>query len=128
VVRDWVKAGRTTDGAVDIFDRSADPADDVMVVVPNPRLVAGWGARRLDPPDEVTLGEDPQNVIDGLGRDRAVVGAYGSRDRVGVGVRVSSQFGQDGPAGSGDPQACGTQSFIDIGSVFDGLIPPPNLE
>ena len=128
MVRDRVKAGCTTDGAVDIFNRSADPADDVMVVVPDPRLVAGGGAGRLDPSDEVTLGENPQNVIDGLGRDRAVVGAYGSRDRVGVGMRVSSQFGQDGPAGSGDPQTRGTQSFVDVGSIFDGRIPSPNLE
>jgi hypothetical protein len=128
VVRNWVKAGRPTDGAVDIFNRSADPADDVMVVVPNPRLVARWGAGRLDPSDEATLGEDPQNVIDGLGRDGAVVGAYGSRDRVGVRVRVSNQFGQDGPTGSGDPKVCGTQPFVDIAYVLDGRSASPNLE
>src|SRR5918996_4824680 len=42
------QAGRGADGAVDIGDGTARPADDVVMVVPDPRLVARHGILRLD--------------------------------------------------------------------------------
>lgn len=40
------------DGAVDVADDPAGPADDVVVVVADPRLVARDHAQRLDAPDQ----------------------------------------------------------------------------
>src|SRR4051812_29899555 len=37
------EARRLANGAVDVFDHAARPAHDVMVVVPDPRLIAGQG-------------------------------------------------------------------------------------
>ena len=46
------QAGRVADGAVDVGDGAARPADDVVVVVADPGLVAGHRAGRLDAADQ----------------------------------------------------------------------------
>ena len=43
-----VRHGASTDGAVDVGDRAAGAAHDVVVVVADPGLVARDGAGRLD--------------------------------------------------------------------------------
>ena len=60
------QAGHLADGAVDVDDRAAGAADEVVVVVADPALVAGDRARRLDAPDQAGVGERPQRVVDGL--------------------------------------------------------------
>ena len=57
VVVRGVQAGALADGAVDVDDRAAGAADEVVVVVADPQLVAGGGAGRLDPADEASLGQ-----------------------------------------------------------------------
>ena len=64
------------------------PAHDVVVVVPDPRLVARHRAGRLDPADQPGRGEGPQHVVDGLVGHRRELGAHRADDRVGIGVRV----------------------------------------
>src|SRR3954471_20099508 len=62
------QAGCLADRAVHVDDRAARPADEVVVVVPHPRLVAGHRAGRLDPPHEPGVGQGAQYVVDGLMR------------------------------------------------------------
>src|SRR5215469_8824471 len=56
------QAGGVADRAVDVGDGTARPADDVVVVVSDPRLVARHGARRLDPPHQARVSQHPQHV------------------------------------------------------------------
>ena len=60
------QAGRAADGAVDVGDRAARAAHQVVMVVADPRLVARYGARRVDAPDEAGAGQRLQPVVDGL--------------------------------------------------------------
>ena len=64
------QARRVADRAVDVDHPVADPADEVVVVVPDPVLVARRRARRLDAPEKALLGEDREGVVDRLDRDR----------------------------------------------------------
>ena len=63
---DAVRQGVVADGAVDVGDRAARPAHDVVVVVADPRLVARHRAGRLDAPHQTRAGQRPQHVVDGL--------------------------------------------------------------
>ena len=63
---DAVRHGVVADGAVDIGDGTARAAHDVVVVVADPRLVAGHGAGRLDAPHQARGGQRTQHVVDGL--------------------------------------------------------------
>ena len=60
------QAGCVADGAVDVGDGAAGPADDVVVVVAHPRLVARHGAGRLDAPHQARVGQRAQDVVDRL--------------------------------------------------------------
>ena len=55
-----------------------DAAYDVVVVVPDPRLVAGEGAGRLDAPHQPGGGQRAQHVVHGLVGDRRELSAHGS--------------------------------------------------
>ena len=68
---DAVRQGVVADGAVDVGDGAAGAADEVVVVVADPRLVAGHRAGRLDAPDQPGVGERAQHVVDGLVRHLA---------------------------------------------------------
>ncbi len=54
------------DGAVDVGDRTAGAAHDVVVVVGDARLIASQRARRLDAPYQPSTRERLQYVIDRL--------------------------------------------------------------
>ena len=88
VVRGSGQAGCVTDGAVDVCDGAARPAHDVVVVVGDPRLVAGHRAGRLDAPHEPGGGQRTQDVVDRLMGDLAEVRTDHADDRVRVGVRA----------------------------------------
>ena len=83
------QAGRLADGAVDIRDDPARPADDVVVVVADPRLVASDGAGRLDAPHQTHGGQGVQHVVDGLAGHLGQTGAHGPENRLRVGVWMS---------------------------------------
>ena len=64
------KQGGRADRAVHIRGRSAAAADDVMVVIADPRLIAARMAGRLDSSDKPRLLQNVQVVIHGLGGER----------------------------------------------------------
>ena len=84
-------------------------ADEVVVVVADPRLVARHGARRLDPPHQPGVGEGTQDVVDRLVRHVAGVLAHGVDEGVGVGVRVGVHRGQHRDPRAGHPQGRASQ-------------------
>ncbi len=57
-----------SDCTVDICNGPTGPADDVMVVVTDARLVQRHRSGRLDPPDQPGVGESVQHVVDRLPR------------------------------------------------------------
>jgi hypothetical protein len=79
-----VEAGCLAHRAIDVGDQPAATADDVVMVVTNPRLEAGRAAGGLDPPSEAGAGERAQHVVHRLGGDRVEPFAYFLGDRVDV--------------------------------------------
>src|SRR5580693_9880231 len=63
------QAGCLADRAVDVGDRTARPADDVVVVVPDAPLEPGRAAGRLDAADKTGRGERVQRLVHGLQGD-----------------------------------------------------------
>ncbi len=82
------QAGRLADGTVDVCDHPAGPADKVVVIVADPRLIASDGTRRLDPPHQTHVGQSMQHVVHGLPGDFGQAGTHDAEDRFGVGVRI----------------------------------------
>src|SRR5207248_5596142 len=76
------QAGRLADRTVDIGDGTARPAHDVMVVVPDPCLVASHGAGRLDATQQTHGGQRAQHVVNGLVGHLAEVVTHDPDDRV----------------------------------------------
>jgi hypothetical protein len=54
------------DRAVNVGDRTAHPADDVVVVVPDAPLEPGRAAGRLDAPHQPGRGERVERLVHGL--------------------------------------------------------------
>ncbi len=75
------------DGAFDVGEPAADPADQMVVVVAEPLLVARRRTERLNPPDQTRADQEAQSVVDGLQRDRTDLGPDRLRDLVGGDVR-----------------------------------------
>lgn len=98
------QAGCIADGAVDIADGPAGPADDVVVVIADPRLVTSDRTRGLDASHQTGIGQGGQNVIDRLPRHLGQVGPYRTEDGVGIGVRVGVHSVQNSDAGTRHPQ------------------------
>lgn len=82
------QARRMTDSTVDIGDDATRPADDVMMVVPDPRLIPRHQTVRLNPPYQSGFGERTQYVIHGLVRHLGKFVAHGTNNRVRVRMRV----------------------------------------
>ena len=77
--------------AVDVGDRAARAADDVMMVVTDAQLEPCRRAGRFDTAYEPHGREGLEDVVDRLGRDRAEVGPGSLGDRISVGVRLSAE-------------------------------------
>ena len=60
----------------------------MMVVVADPRLVAGHHAERLDPPDQARRGQGIEDVVDGLAGDIGQSRRGPPTNRLGVGMRM----------------------------------------
>ena len=78
--------------AVDVHRVAASAADEVVVVVIDPVLVAGRRTCRLDTPDQAAIGQNAQGVVHRLTGDCADLTAYHLFDLVSRPV---------GPAGHG---------------------------
>ena len=84
------QAGGVADRAVDIADGTARPAYDVVVVIPDPRLVPRHGTRRLDAPYQPRVSQRSQHVIDGLqGHRHTEILTYDPAERSRIGVRTA---------------------------------------
>ena len=109
------EARRGADGAVDVGDGLAAAADQVVVVVPDARLVARGGAGRLDAADQSGSGQRVQHLVDRGGRDRTDLLARGHGDLVGGRVRMPDDGGQHRDPRRGRPQPAGAQHPQRIG-------------
>ena len=74
------------DGAIDVRDGPAGPADHVVVVVADPRLVSGDRSRGLDAPHQAGVGQSGKDVVDGLPRHLGKTNPNGTEDGVGIGM------------------------------------------
>src|SRR5688500_10781460 len=112
-----VEAGAVADGAVDVRDRAAAAADDVVVVVADPELVAGHRPGGLDPAHEPRLGQRTEHVVDGLVGHARLLGSDRRQDAAGVGVRVAAYGAQDGETRAGDPQVNAAEQGLELAVV-----------
>ena len=90
--------------AVDVRDRAAPTADDVVVVVADARLVARGAPCRFDPADEPSPRKRAKSVIHGLRRDPADAFASRLGDHIDGGVVAAARRRQNS-----DPWARGTE-------------------
>jgi hypothetical protein len=100
----WLQTRSRADRAVHIGSQTAPAADDVMVVVSHPRLIARRMAGRLDAPDEASLLQDVQIVVHGLRGERteplAGRSCYGFRIPM---LSLAQDRPEYGEAGRGHP-------------------------
>ena len=114
----WLQAGSRADGAVHIGSQAAAAADNVMVVVSHPRLIASRMAGRLDASDEPRLLQDVQIVVHGLGGERAepLAGSVGDGFRIPM-LSLAQNRREYGEPGRGHPQTGLAQGFVKCGCV-----------
>ena len=105
------EAGHLANSAVDVEHHPADPADQVVVVVADPTLVATCRARRLDAANQVLVDQNAERVIDRLPRDGAELGAHDVAQLVGCGMWVLRNDAHDRESLSGDLDAVLAQEF-----------------
>ncbi len=74
-------------GAIDVDGVTTGPTHQVMVVVPNPMLVAGRRPGGLDAPEQTPIDEHSECVVDPLTGDRAQLGPDRLGHLVGGAVR-----------------------------------------
>src|SRR4029077_4948529 len=101
------------DRAVDVHDVTARPADQVVVVVPDPGFVTNHRACRVDASHEAGVGEHTQGVVHGLVGDGRQVDPGRPDQGVGVGVRSLVHGVQHGEPGPGDPEVCSAQQLLE---------------
>jgi hypothetical protein len=82
------QAWRVTDRAIDVGDDATGSADNVVVVVANPGLVARNHAEWLNPSDQTDGGESVENVVHGLAGHVGQSSSNRRQDRLGVGVWI----------------------------------------
>ena len=109
------QAGSVTDGTVDIGDDTARPAHEVVMVVPDPRLVAHHRACRLEATHQTRDREHPKYVVYRLvGHAREVTTDRPDQgDR--VGVRISVHSTEHCQTRTGDPQGSTAQQQLELG-------------
>jgi hypothetical protein len=63
-------------GFIHVCDRSAGPADGMIVLIANPGIKERRRTRRLETPDEALLGEQTKCVVHRLSRDCPDIGSH----------------------------------------------------
>ena len=112
------QTGGRANGAVHIGSSSAAAADKMMVVVSDPRFVAGRVTGRLNTPNEARPLQRMQIVVDGLRGKCAETGAGRVRNRFGVKMLSDTlNRGKHGEAGGGHAQARYAQGLVKGGVV-----------
>ena len=110
------ETGRGTDRAVDVDDATADPADQVVVVVADAIFVARRRAGRLDAADQAFGDEQGERVVDGLQRDRADLETGDLGHAIGGGVGLARHRPQDRQALRRDLDAVFTEECGRVGN------------
>ncbi len=100
----------------------------MMVVVADPRLVAGHRPGRLDAAQQRGIGQHAQHVVHRLVRDGAEILAGGADERLGVGVWSLVNGDQDRDPGARDPQRRRAQQALGVGNGGHGPTLPYFLE
>lgn len=108
-------------GAVDVLDRPAAAAYQVMVIVPHPGLVAGRARPDVDLSQQARLREGAQGFIDGLQRHVPNPFADGARHLVGVKVPSLAHDFQDRQPGRRHAHPRGPQP---VGAIHGYLYLP----
>lgn len=112
---------RRSNRTVDVNDASADPANEMVVVIADPALEPRGRARGLNPPDETLNGQQRQRVVDGLQGDGTELAARGLGDAVGSGMRLRANRPKDGDPLRGHLYAARAQLLGGIGKQRDRL-------
>lgn len=105
------------DGTIDVIHQIAPSANEMVMIVSNPVLVAGNRSCGLYPTQEVFLNEDPKCVVHGLTGDRSQLVANGFGDVLSGDVWVASHGFHHGDALSGDLEALFSQFVGEIDGV-----------
>jgi hypothetical protein len=92
------QARRGTDRAVDVDHAAARTADQVVVVVADPVLMARRRPGRLDAPDQALFDQDAEDVVHRLAGDDADLSPYDPGDGVRRDVRSTRHRRQNGQA------------------------------
>jgi hypothetical protein len=82
------QARRLTDRTIDVGDNPTGSANDVMVVVADPTLIAGNHSQWLDPPEQTYRRQRVEDVVHGLAGHIGQAAAYCRQDRLGIGMRM----------------------------------------
>lgn len=86
VSRSWLHARAMSDDAVYVFDSPAAPADQVMMIVADPRFIERGGVRGFDAPHQSRLKQGMKIVINRLPGKAAE--AFTCDDGNGIGVEM----------------------------------------
>ena len=114
----WLQAGSRADSAVHIGSETAPAADNVVVVISHPRLIARRMAGRLDASEEPGLLQNVQIVVYGLRGERAEPPTRGDGDRFRVAMLSFAQDRREyGETGRGHAQTGPAQGFV-MGRFF----------
>lgn len=105
------------DGAIDVVHQITPSANEMVMIVSNPVLVAGNRSCGLYPTQEVLLDEDPKCVVHGLTGDRSQLVANGLGYVLSGDVWVASQGFHHGDALSGDLEALISQFVREVDGV-----------
>ncbi len=86
----WLKARGGSHAAVDIFCRTASPANEMVVIVPDSQFVSRGVSRWFDTPHQADQKEGIQAVVDSLCGEGTQSGAGCNRNRVCIHMRPAS--------------------------------------
>jgi hypothetical protein len=86
----------------------------MVVVVTDPRLVARYGASRLEAPNQPCCGQRAQHVVDGLVGDRWQLLTDRAENRVSVRMRMLLHGREHRETGRGDPQEGATKGALEV--------------
>ena len=109
-----------TEGAVDVDESVALPADEMMVVVAHPVFVASGRTGRLDAADDSVLGQNPERVVHRLTRHRADVGRDHLEHHISRCVRMAANCRHDRQSLRSDAEPVLTQNLSWIRGVCRG--------
>jgi len=103
------QAGCCADGAVDVSDDAARPADDVVMVISDAPFKQGRTAGRLDAAHQPGRGKRVEGLVDGLQGDMTNPMTNPGSDRLDVQVSALPDGLEQRRADGGYPQADTTQ-------------------